>query len=66
GTLDFSKAKTVVVYCNGAWCLQSTQLIKDAKYSLLKLGYPKDKIKYYRGGMQSWVTFGLTTIGKGK
>jgi rhodanese-related sulfurtransferase len=66
GTLDFSKAKTVVVYCNGAWCLQSIQLIRDAKYSLLNLGYPKEKIKYYRGGMQSWVTFGLTTIGKSK
>jgi len=60
GKLDFSKAKTVVVYCNGVWCAQSAMLIKDAKYSLLKLGYPKDKIKYYRGGMQSWVSLGLT------
>ena len=64
GSLDFSNAKTIVVYCNGAWCLQSIMLIKDAKYSLLKLGYPKDKIKYYRGGMQSWVVLGLTTQGK--
>jgi len=63
GTYDFSNAKTLVVYCNGAWCLQSIMLIKEAKASLLKLGYPKDKIKYYRGGMQSWVTFGLTTEG---
>ena len=61
GSLDFSNAKTLVVYCNGAWCAQSEQLIKKAKFSLINLGYPKDKIKYYRGGMQSWVTLGLTT-----
>jgi len=61
GKLDFSNAKTVVVYCNGIWCKQSAMLIKEAKYSLLKLGYPPNKIKYYRGGMQSWVTLGLTT-----
>ncbi len=63
GTLDFSKAKTLVIYCNGAWCAQSLQMIKDAKYSLINLGYPKKKIKYYRGGMQSWVVLGLTTAG---
>ena len=64
GTLDFSKAKTLVIYCNGAWCGQSLQMIKEAKYSLINLGYPKEKIKYYRGGMQSWVVLGLTTAGK--
>lgn len=61
GSLDFKNAKTLVIYCNGIWCAQSEMLIKKAKYSLLKLGYPKDKIKYYRGGMQSWVTLGLST-----
>ena len=61
GSLDFSNAKTIIVYCNGAWCAQSEQLIKKAKFSLLKLGYPKNKIKYYRGGMQSWVSLGLST-----
>ena len=60
-SLDFSKAKTLIIYCNGVWCAQSEMLIKKAKFSLLKLGYPKDKIKYYRGGMQSWVTLGLST-----
>jgi len=52
----------VLIYCNGAWCAQSEQLIKKAKFSLIKLGYPKNKIKYYRGGMQSWVTLGLSTV----
>ena len=25
-------------------------------------GYPGDKIKYYRGGMQMWQLWGLTTV----
>lgn len=56
--MDFSAAKTLVLFCNGAWCPQSSVNIK----SLLKNGYPADKIKWYRGGMQSWVTMGLTTV----
>ena len=56
--MDFSEAKTLVMFCNGSWCPQSTFNIR----SLVKKGYPVDKIKWYRGGMQSWVTLGLTTI----
>ena len=29
--------------------------------NLLGFGYPANKIKWYRGGMQSWETLGLTT-----
>lgn len=53
---DFSKAKAVALYCNGMWCGQSPRAIKN----LLTLGYPADKIYYYRGGMQSWQSLGLT------
>ena len=56
--MDFSNAKTLVMFCNGSWCPQSTVNIR----SLVKKGYPADKIKWYRGGMQSWVTLGLTTV----
>ena len=56
--MDFSEAKTLVMFCNGSWCPQSTINIR----SLVKKGYPADKIKWYRGGMQSWVTLGLTTV----
>ncbi|WP_299876580.1 rhodanese-like domain-containing protein [uncultured Cocleimonas sp.] len=56
--LDFSDAKTLVFFCNGSWCHQSTVNIR----SLVKKGYPANKIKWYRGGMQSWVTLGLTTV----
>ena len=56
--MNFSEAKTLVMFCNGSWCPQSTINIR----SLVKKGYPADKIKWYRGGMQSWVTLGLTTV----
>lgn len=58
GLLNFSKAKTLVMFCNGMWCGQSPNNIKN----LLKLGYPAHKIKWYRGGMQNWETLGLTTV----
>ena len=54
---DFSNAKTLVLFCNGIWCPQSATNIK----TLMRLGYPADKLKWYRGGMQDWVTAGLTT-----
>ncbi len=55
---DYSHAKTLVLFCNGMWCGQSPQNIKY----LLKFGYPAEKIKWYRGGMQNWSNLGLTTI----
>lgn len=55
---NFENAKTLIFYCNGAWCGQSPTNIR----ALLNLGYPAAKIKWYRGGIQSWKSFGLTTI----
>lgn len=55
---DYSSAKTLVMYCNGMWCGQSPANIK----TLLSFGYPADKIKWYRGGMQDWEILGLTTV----
>ncbi len=57
GLFDYSKAKTLVMFCNGMWCGQSPNNIKN----LLKFGYPAHKIKWYRGGMQNWEILGLTT-----
>lgn len=54
---DFSNAKTLVLFCNGMWCGQSPNNIKN----LLKFGYPANKIKWYRGGMQSWEVLGFNT-----
>lgn len=58
GLWDFSSAKTLVMFCNGMWCGQSPTNIK----TLLKYGYPADKLKWYRGGMQDWEILGLTTV----
>lgn len=55
---DFANAKTLILFCNGIWCPQSATNIK----TLLRLGYPADKLKWYRGGMQDWVAAGLTTV----
>ncbi len=57
-TFDFSNAKTLVMYCNGNWCGQSPTAIRK----ILAMGYPAAKIKYFRGGMQSWTALGLTVV----
>ena len=57
---DFSKAKTILLFCNGAWCSQSPKMVK----ALLSLGYPPEKIKWYRGGMDDWLGLSMTTTRK--
>jgi rhodanese-related sulfurtransferase len=57
GKHNFKDAKEIVVFCNGAWCPQSGWFIKN----LTSIGYPKEKIKWYRGGLTSWRSLGLTT-----
>jgi rhodanese-related sulfurtransferase len=58
GLWSFAGAKTLVLFCNGPWCGQSPTNIK----ALLDLGYPPSKLKWYRGGMQTWEALGLTTV----
>jgi rhodanese-related sulfurtransferase len=58
GLWDYTNAKTLVMFCNGIWCSQSPNNIMN----LLKYGYPPNKIKWYRGGMQDWEILGLTTV----
>lgn len=53
---DFSNSKTLVFYCNGPWCGQSPSSVR----AMLALGYPPQRIKWYRGGIQNWKSFGLT------
>jgi len=57
-TWDFSDAKQLLLWCNGPWCGQSPRAIR----ALVSLGYPADKLYYYRGGMQMWQVLGLTTV----
>ena len=60
GEYDFSKAKTLVLFCNGPWCSQSPSMI----FALLEIGYPSEKLKWYRGGMQDWLGAGMTATRK--
>lgn len=54
---DLTNAKTVIFFCNGAWCPLSS---KSIKY-LLSIGYPANKMSWYRGGISSWSLLSLTT-----
>ena len=58
GKYDFKNAKEILLFCNGAWCGQSPESMK----ALIAIGYPEEKLKWYRGGMQSWLSLGLTTV----
>ncbi len=53
---DFSAALDLVVFCNGAWSDQALRALT----ALREAGYPAEKLRYYRGGMQDWVMLGLT------
>ena len=55
---NFKHAHVLLIFDNGPWCQQGVRAMKN----LVKLGYPKSKILYYRGGMQYWQILGLTTI----
>jgi rhodanese-related sulfurtransferase len=55
---NYAQAKTLVLFCNGMWCGQSPASMK----TLLSFGYPAEKIKWFRGGMQTWQVLGLTTV----
>ncbi len=58
GTLDAQRARTIAVYCHGLWCSKSSAFIK----ALMALGYPPEKLLYYRGGFQMWKILGFTTV----
>jgi len=58
GKWDFSNAQKLVIFDNGPWSQQGTRAMEH----LVKLGYPKNKIYYYRGGMQYWQILGLTVL----
>lgn len=55
---ECSKAKKVYAFCNGPVCPQSPIAIK----TMVKKGFPVEKIYYYRGGMLDWSALGLTTV----
>ncbi len=58
GGWNFDDAVKILVFSNGIWDAQAPKAIQN----LIDVGYPKDKILYYRGGMQNWQNVGLTTV----
>ena len=56
GVFNFANAQNLVVYDNGPTQNDAGVLISH----LLEAGYPPQKIRYYRGGMQVWSVLGLT------
>lgn len=52
---ELDKNHPSIFFCNGPQCPQSSTAIKN----LLEVGYPADRILYYRGGMHDWITLGL-------
>ncbi len=58
GKYDFSQAKEILLFCNGAWCGQSPESMKY----LVAIGYPEEKMKWYRGGIQAWMSLGLPVV----
>lgn len=58
GNWNYTNVKKLMIFCNGSWCGQSPEALKN----LSSLGYPEDKLFWYRSGMQSWQQLGLTTV----
>jgi rhodanese-related sulfurtransferase len=55
---DFTNAHKLLIFDNGPWCQQGVRAMQN----LIKLGYPKSKMLYYRGVIQYWQILGLSTI----
>ena len=50
--------KLYFYFVMATWCPQSSWAIQN----LIKIGYPKEKLKWYRAGMYGWTILNLTTI----
>jgi rhodanese-related sulfurtransferase len=55
---DFTNSRDVLLWCDDALCEESPRAIR----ALVSLGYPPEKLFYYRGGMRMWQSLGLTTV----
>lgn len=53
----FKNAQSLLIFGSSAISSEASSSVKQ----LLKLGYPSTKLFYYRGGIESWKSLGLTT-----
>ncbi|WP_375279351.1 rhodanese-like domain-containing protein [Pseudooctadecabacter sp.] len=58
GSLDFTNAMDLTFYSGGTWSSDAP----DAITQLITAGYPSSKLFYYRGGMQAWLSVGLSIL----
>ena len=58
GTFKWSclHAKDIVLFCDGPAGYEAPRAIRQ----IIRSGYPASKIRYFRGGLQSWNHLGLT------
>ncbi|MGJ8615838.1 MAG: rhodanese-like domain-containing protein [Sulfitobacter sp.] len=56
GIFNYTDARELLVYDKGPSSDDAGRLVKN----LLAEGYPKEKIRYYRGGMQVWSVLGFS------
>ena len=61
GAFNFADAQSLLVYDTGPSSDDAGRLVNN----LLAAGYPAEKIKYYRGGMQVWAVLGFSIEGTG-
>ena len=54
----FKNPQKLLIFGESSFSPEASNAVKE----LLKLGYPKEKILYYRGGILSWKNAGLTLI----
>jgi len=54
----FRNIQKLLLFDNGILDNQATKIIEN----LIAIGYPKNKILYYRGGFNSWKNLGLTLL----
>lgn len=56
GSWDFTSAFDLLVFGNGPW----SDMAQRAVLNLIAAGYPVNKIRYYRAGLQGWQSLGLS------
>ena len=56
GSFNFSDARALLIYDAGPASDDAARLIRHLRAA----GYPADKLKYYRGGMQIWAVLGFS------
>jgi len=56
GKWRFQNVRKLLIFDSALWDFQAVMLIRE----LIKVGYPQDHLKYYRGGLRSWKEAGLS------